>query len=196
MIQDIFQYDNVNGRIELNTPEILLVREFKALMDNARNICKEDKTGSKCLRAFSEFTYIYLALDWKSPYSDFYEQERHQEALQDSKLTEEEFNDPTFRAACRKYKQLQEENRSIKLLKAAQNTVDKFIDYFNNVDPEERDQATGKPIFKVKDIMSEISNLSKVHEELKVLEGLVKKELTETTSLRGNVSEDFDPGDF
>ena len=83
-----------------------------------------------------------------------------------------------------------------KLLKAAYNTVDKFIDYFNNVDPEERDQTTGKPIFKVKDIMSEISNLSKVHEELKVLEGLVKKELTETTSLRGNVSEDFDPGDF
>ena len=44
--------------------------------------------------------------------------------------------------------------------------------------------------------MSEISNLSKVHEELKVLEGLVKKELIETTSLRGNVSEDFDTGDF
>ena len=44
MIQDIFQYDNVNCRIELNTPEILLVREFKELMNNARNICKEDKT--------------------------------------------------------------------------------------------------------------------------------------------------------
>ena len=45
----------------------------------------------------------------------------------------QEFNDPLFRAACRKYRALQEETRSIKMLKAAQNTVDKFIDYFNNI---------------------------------------------------------------
>jgi hypothetical protein len=43
------------------------------------------------------------------------------------------------------------------MLKAAQNTVDKFIDYFNNVDPEERDPISGKPIFKVKDLIAEIS---------------------------------------
>jgi hypothetical protein len=28
MIYDIFQYDNLENRIELNTPEILLIREF------------------------------------------------------------------------------------------------------------------------------------------------------------------------
>jgi hypothetical protein len=56
------------------------------------------------------------------------------------------------------------------MLHAAQLTVDKFIDYFTNIDPEERDAQTGKPIYKVKDIMTEISNLSKVHEELKTLE--------------------------
>lgn len=32
-MQKIFLYDNVNNRIELNVPEILLTREFKALMD-------------------------------------------------------------------------------------------------------------------------------------------------------------------
>ena len=193
MIQDIFQYDNVNCRIELNTPEILLVREFKELMDNARNICKEDKTGSKCLRAFREFTYIYLAICWKSPYSDYPEQERHKEALNDSGLTEEEFNNPEFRAACRKYRQLQESNRSIKMLQAAQNTVDNFIDYFNTVvDLSERD-ANGKPVFKTKDIIAEISSLSKVHEELKILEGQVKKEMMETSSIRGGATDGFLP---
>ena len=45
MIQNIFQYDNVRNRIELNLPEILLVREFAELMKNARNICKEDPKG-------------------------------------------------------------------------------------------------------------------------------------------------------
>lgn len=193
MIQNIFQYDNVNNRIELNVPEILLIKEFSELMKNERNICKEDPSGKYGLRAFREFTYIWLAIDWKSPYCDYSEQERHQEALNDSRITEEEFNNTEFRAACRKYRNLLEENRSIKLLNAARNTVDKFIDYFNNVDPEERDPQTGKPIFKVKDLISEISNLSKVHEELKVLEGMVKADLTQVSTIRGGAIEGFEP---
>lgn len=193
MIQNIFQYDNMHNRVELNMPEILLVKEFSELVKCERNICKEDPKGIKGLRAFREFTYIWLALDWKSPYSDYSEQERHKEALNDSGITEEEFNNPEFRAACRKYRQLQESNRSIKMLQAAQNTVDNFIDYFNTVvDLSERD-ANGKPVFKTKDIISEISSLSKVHEELKILEGQVKKEMIETTSIRGGATDGFLP---
>ena len=193
MIQNIFQYDNMHNRVELNMPEILLVKEFSELVKCERNICKEDPTGTQGLRAFREFTYIWLAIDWKSPYSDYSEQERHKEALNDSGITEEEFNNPEFRAACRKYRQLQESNRSIKMLQAAQNTVDNFIDYFNTVvDLSERD-ANGKPVFKTKDIISEISSLSKVHEELKILEGQVKKEMMETTSIRGGATDGFLP---
>lgn len=193
MIQNIFQYDNMHNRIELNMPEILLVREFSALMEHERNICKEDPKGVQGLRAFREFTYIWLAIDWKSPYSDYAEQERHQEALKDSRITEEEFNNPEFRAACRKYRELQESNRSIRMLQAAQNTVDNFIDYFNTiVDLSDRDQS-GKPIFKVKDIISEISSLSKVNEELKTLEGQVKKEMMEQTNIRGGATDGFLP---
>lgn len=192
----IFQYDNVTGKVELNIPEILLVREFGALMDNERNKCEEDKEGKFHLRAFKEFTYIWLAIDWQSVYADYSEQERHQEALKDSGITEEQFNDPTFREACRKYKRMQEENRSIKVLYAAENTVDKFIDYFNNIDPEERDLQTGKPIFKVKDIMTEISNLDKVLDELKILKGQVKKEMEETSTIRGGAVDGFQPKNF
>ena len=193
MIQSIFQYDNMRNRVELNMPEILLVKEFAELIKCERNICKEDPKGVQGLRAFREFTYIWLALDWKSPYSDYSEQERHKEALNDSGITEEEFNNPEFRAACRKYRQLQESNRSIKMLQAAQNTVDNFIDYFNTVvDLSERD-ANGKPVFKTKDIISEISSLSKVHEELKILEGQVKKEMMETSSIRGGATDGFLP---
>lgn len=196
MIQNFFQYNNTINKLELNVPEILLVREFSELLKPERNKCKEDSSGLMGLRAFREFTYIWLAIDWKSPYSDYYEQDRHKEALQDSKITEEEFNNSEFRAACRKYRQLQEENRSIKLLHAAQNTTDKFIDYFNNVDPEERDPQTGKPIFKVKDLIAEVSNLSKVHDELKVLEGMVKADLSQTTNIRGGAIEGYEPDEF
>ena len=189
----VFQYDNVTGKVELNTPEILLIREFAALMDIKRNKCKEDPEGKYKLRAFREFTYIYLAIDWMSPYRDYYEQDRHQEALRDANITEEEFNNPEFRTACRKYRALQDETRSIKLLKAAQNTVDRFIDYFNNtVDLDERDQQ-GKPIFKTKDVMAEISNLHKVHEELVILESQVKKEMSETSSIRAGAVDGYHP---
>ena len=193
MIQNIFQYDNMRNRVELNLPEILLVKEFAILIEPKRNICKEDPKGEKCLRAFREFTYIWLAIDWKSVYSDYSEQERHEEALKDAHMTEEEFNNPEFRAACRKYREIQESNRSVRMLQAAQTTVDNFIEYFTNiVDLNDRD-ANNKPIFKVKDIISEISSLSKVNEELKILEGQVKKEMMETTNIRGGVTDGFLP---
>lgn len=193
MINKIFNYNNVSGQVELNTPEILLVKEFAELMDNKRNICNEDKEGKYKLRAFREFTYIWLALDWKSFYADYSEQERHTEALKDSGITEEEFNNPEFRAACRKYKEIQNSNRSIKMLHAAQTTVDNMIDYFETiVDLNERD-ANGKPIFKTKDVMGEISSLHKVHEELVILEGQVKKEISETTKVRAGAVDGYHP---
>ena len=81
---NVFTYDNVNNRIEINEPEILLIKEFKALSDR-------DKTKNKT-RLWKELTYIYLAIDWKSLYNQYSEQERHQEALSDSGITETEFN--------------------------------------------------------------------------------------------------------
>lgn len=185
---NVFIYDNGNNRLELNEPEILLIKEFKALSDR-------DKTKTK-ERLWKELTYIYLAIDWKSLYNQYSEQERHQEALSDSGITEEEFNDPIFREACRKYKALQDSNKSIKMLRAAMNAADQFIDYFNDiVDLNERD-VSGKPVFTAEKVMKEVGMLNKVHEELVTLENRVKKELAEKSTLRAGAIEDFDPGDF
>lgn len=196
MVQDIFVYNNQLNRVELNTPEILLIKEFADLIKPTRNKCKEDPSGRECLRAFREFTYIWLAICWKSIYADYDEQTRHEEALKDAKMTEEEFNNPEFRAACRKFRDIQDSNKSIRLLQAANNMVDKFIDYFNTADPNERDELTGKPIYKVKDIQAEMKNLIDVHETMIQLEHQVKKQLESVTNFRGGVQEDFDPGEF
>ena len=185
---NVFSYDNLNKQLEINEPELLLIREFKALLDR-------DKTNHKD-KATRELTYIYLAIDWKSPYSQFSEYERHQEALIDANITEEEFNDPVFREACRKYRNLQDSNKSIKLLEAARNAADQFVDYFETiVDLNERDQ-NGKPVFQAEKVMKEMAQLNKVHEQLAELEKMVKRELTEQSSIRANATEGFDPGDF
>lgn len=193
MVQDIFVFNNQINKVELNTPEILLVREFARLLEPERNKCKDDPKGKYGLRAFREFTYIWLAICWKSVYSEYDEQTRHQEALKDSGLTEAEFNDPDFREACRKFRRIQDSSLSIRMLHAAQETVNKFIEYFNDVDPLERDAITNKPVYKAKDIMAELSNLGKVHDELVDLEGRVKKELTEQSSIRGGAIDGYQP---
>ena len=193
MIQDIFVYNNQINRVELNTPEILLVKGFAALLKPERNKCKEDPSGLLGLRAFREFTYIWLAICWKSIYADYDEQERHQEALRDAEMTDEEFNNPEFRAACRKFKAIQESNKSIRLLHSANSMVDKFIDYFENADPMERDEQTGKPNYKVKDIQAEMKNLIDVHSTMVELENQVKKQITEKSSIRGGATEGYTP---
>lgn len=185
---NVFSYDNLNKQLDLNEPELLLVREFKALLE-------KDKTKNK-EQATKELTYIYLAIDWKSPYSQYSEYERHEEALNDSELTESEFNDPIFREACRKYRALQDSNKSVKLLNAARMAADQFAEYFETIiDLNERDQ-NGKPVFSAEKVMKEMAQLSKVHEQLSLLEAQVKQEMEVQTGTRAGVSEGFDPGDF
>lgn len=185
---NVFNYNSLSKQLEINEPELLLVKEFKALLDR-------DKTKNKT-KVTKELTYIYLAIDWKSPYNQYSEYERHDEAISDSGLTEEEFNDPIFREACRKYRNLQESNKSVKLLEAAKRAADQFVDYFDTiVDLNERDQ-NGKPIFSAEKVMKEMAALHKVHEELVTLENQVKKELTEQSTIRAGATEGFDPGDF
>ena len=181
---NVFSYDSLNKQLEINEPEIFLVREFKALLERDKE------------RAFKELTYIFLALDYKSIYSQYTEYERHEEALSDSGITEEMFNDPLFRAACRKYRSLQDSNKSIKLLNAARNAADQFVDYFETIiDLNERDQ-NGKPVFSAEKVMKEMAQLSKVHEQLVALEAQVKQELEVQSETRARVDEGFDPGNF
>jgi len=98
-----FAYDNNENKIVVNEPEILLVKEFADLWTNERNKCKEDPTGNQRLKAFRELVYIYLAIDWGAPGSKDTPENRHLVALEASKLTKEELEDPIFKAACKKY---------------------------------------------------------------------------------------------
>ena len=38
---NVFNYDNLNKQLEINEPEIILVREFKALLDRDKTKRKE-----------------------------------------------------------------------------------------------------------------------------------------------------------
>lgn len=195
-MNNFFVYDQATGTLNLDNATILLIPEFEALLESNRNKCDDDPEGKYKLRAFKEFKYIYLAEHWQSPYADYLPNDKFESAKRDSRITEEEFNDPIFRNACRKFRALQESNPSLRLLQAAKDTVNRLVDYFENLDPQERSEVDGKPIFKTKDILAELASLPKVQESLSALESQVKKDLVGGTQIRGNAEEDYDPGDF
>lgn len=179
----MFVLNQLTKQIEINEPEILLIKEFATLY-------KRDKTKLKS-KLMKELTYIYLAIDWNSPYRDYSANERHEESLSDSMLSQEEFDDPAFRAACRKYEALQNSNKSIQLLSAAKTAADKLIEYFEDiVDLNERTD-TGTTIFKAKDVIAEMQNISKCHQTLKELEDIVKQDLQEGSTIRAGQVDGF-----
>jgi hypothetical protein len=64
--------------------------------------------------------------------------------------------------------------------------VDKQIFYLENVDLQERDPNTGKPIFKSKDLIAEIKGCRDLISTLRELEVQVKRGLEVESNLRGD----------
>ena len=170
----LFEYDNMKMKVVISEPDIFLISEFKSLFDNERNKCKEDKLGNLKLRTFRELQYIYLAIDWRSPYKEFTERERHEAALKDAEISDLEFEDSTFREACRKYKSMQETSKIGALLQSQLSLIERMRVYYDTLDFEERD-TNGKPIFKMKDIQGEVAGMGKTIEGIHALMELYKK---------------------
>lgn len=184
----IFLYDNVSSTVILNKEEILLVKEFAALVDPKRFKTAGKKIIKDKEHVFKEFTYMFLFFDWESPYFQYIEQDRHRDSFLDSGLTDAEFSDPLFRAACKKYDEIQNASKIGRLLKASYLTIDKITHYLETIDLNERDEVSGKPIFKTKDVIAEINSASKLYDSVKALELSFKKELEPENALRGDIS--------
>lgn len=191
-MQSIFLYDNSTGNLELDTYEILLVKEFETLWNIERNKCPEDPTGVKRLRAWKEFRYMFLMLDFKSPYFEYKEHEKHDAAMNDSGLTQEEWNDPDFKAACRKYLEIQDSSRILSLIRTAFRTLEKMRVSLDNIDFEERDDNR-KPIFKPKDVLADIASIGIMRDKLRDLETAYKKDLIDSkVKNRGDIEPGLD----
>lgn len=126
-------------------------------------------------------------LDFKSPYFQYLEQDKHEAALADSGLDESDLKDPLFIAAYKKYQELQESDRLLSLIKTAYNTLYKTqvfldsIDYISDVDMD------GRPLYKPKDVIADIGSIGKMRAQLQELEVAHKKELAATNNkVRGD----------
>lgn len=182
-----FSYDSQKNKVIINQPEILLVKEFADLWTDERNKCPEDPDGHLKLKGFKELIYIYIAIDWGAPGSKDTPANRHKGAVESSGLTPEELKDETLLAACRKYKELQDASSVVgKMVETYTNKLHEMRIFIESIDFNERSETTGMPIFKTKDMLSEMQTLSKALDALKDLEDRYKAEQEEATGLRGN----------
>ena len=158
---EIFIFDNATNTLRINEYSILLIKEFADLWDIERNKCKEDKSGKDRLLAFKEFTYIYLSLDYKSPYFAYLEQDKHYAALVDSGLESSHTKDPMFIAAYNKYKEIQEADPILSLIKTAHHTLYRTQVFLDSIDFTEIDEM-GKPLYKPKSVIEDIASIAKM----------------------------------
>ena len=188
---EIFIFDNASNTLRINEYSILLIKEFADLWDIERNKCKEDKSGKDRLLAFKEFTYIYLSLDYKSPYFTYLEQDKHYAALVDSGLESSHTKDPLFIAAYNKYKELQEADPILSLIKTAHHTLYRTQVFLDSIDFTEIDEM-GKPLYKPKSVIEDIASIAKMRNSLIELEEQHKKGLLSQSKLRGDTEPGFD----
>lgn len=181
-----FIFDNAANSLRIDESSILLVKEFKDLWDQGRNKCKEDKTGKERIRAMKELTFIYLMLDFKSPYFQFVERDKYEAALADSGLDESDLKDPVFIAAYNKYDQIQNADPILSLIKTAYNTLFKMRVHLDNIDFTDTD-GDGRPIYKPKDVVADLASIAKMRAQLQELEETHKKDIMAAESkVRGD----------
>jgi len=152
----------VSNNVVVPSAYALTIQEFKGL--------KSQELGA-----------VYFYTDHRSPYAVYDESERVEKISQDLKV---KFT-PKVRGAIDKYKELSETS-AIKLLKAARNSVTKLERYFDTINLNVLDDH-GKPIYHAKDLIANLSNMSKVVNGLEELEAIVKKHEQKENPNRGGV---------
>lgn len=182
-----FIFDNAVNALRIDEASILLIKEFKDLWDIGRNKCKEDKTGKQRLRAMKELTFIYLMLDFKSPYYQFTEKDKYEASLVDAGMTEKDTKDATFVAAYKKYDEIQNSDPILANIKTGINVLYKMRIHLDNIDFSEMG-PDDKPLYKPKDVINDLAALEKMRDALVELEIKHKKSLiAQESRLRGDI---------
>lgn len=157
-------------------PEILAINVFNT-------IYTRDKKKNK-QKAMEEFSYIYFFCDYKSDFADIInEQERHV-AIVESTMTDQEYQpDAIMEAAMQLYS---ERSHTITsgLLEDAKSTAYRISKFLKTVDLNERDEKN-KPVHNPKNITGMLGDMSKIVENISVLEQKVKREQDEESTMKG-----------
>lgn len=163
----------VNGALQLNTPEIALIKEFNNILIHSER-CDSDPNGQKKHFAYMKFNYIYQICDYMS-YSKQHglsEKESHKYAIDISGLPKDWKVDELTKAGMERYKQLRSSpaRELNKEILTTLHTSSKLVGVINRY----LAQQLEKPDFKDEDINNITSNHFKVIELAKKIPEQIK----------------------
>lgn len=182
-MQNLFEFNEQTGLIQLNRIWISMVPEFKEILLKSKRT-KGDADGRKKLHATRIFTFIYLLVDFKSPLRDMDHVEKYGEALRCSEL---ELTDITedVKLASAIYELYQENSaRSLRTLKAMRKSLDQLDKYFTTIDFTKVDKK-GELLHSAKEYQTNMKAVSETYRSYEEFEDRVHKELANEPTVRG-----------
>jgi hypothetical protein len=183
-MQNLFEFNQHTGLIQMNRVWISMVPEFKTILIKSKP-CNGDYDGRKKLYAQRIFTFIYMMVDFKSPLRDMDEDEKRKEALRCAELEETDITE-TVKVATGIYEWYQENAaRSLRTVKAMRKGLDEMDKYFQTVNFKERDKK-GEMVHNAKDLIANMKSMKGVYESYKDFEDSVFKELLAEETVRGD----------
>lgn len=200
----LFEIDPNTRMADLNKTWISTIKEFKILLKRDRG-SEGDVDGRKKLQAIREFTFIYHFCDYKSKFANYDEDSKRKECLINADLPPDLdiTKDKEFGDAIIKYKELQEtpELKLLNELKEGIHTAHKVVrkirvnlestlgsislDELEDEDNKKRIDPIQKLTSSLKSLMNIQETLPRTLKSINELENEVKKQLEDTSGLRG-----------
>jgi len=170
--------------------ETLLLSPFKEIWERDKNPGKFEATN--------EFTYIEFMVSVKksNPYRGYDEAERHRRLAKDV-MNNEDYKPDEF--VCGGMASLiefqQTASTTYNYYMSAKRAIYKVQTFFNTFDLDARNEKTGLPIYKPRDVTMAVNDTEKVLQNFSALQEKVDNELFESVKVKGHkvVSKFADP---
>lgn len=171
----------VQGKIVIPNTETLLIEPFKTIWDRDES---EDKEN-----AMFEFKYIEFMMSQKktNPFAGYPEEKRHIAILDNQEIQTDWQPDEQVKKGMDWFDEFQEEaSETYNYYKSVRAAAEKMQGFFNTFSIGERNERTGNPIYKPRDITTAMSDTEKVLTNLDSIKKKVQEELFESTRKKGD----------
>lgn len=183
----LFEIDVETGTVALNKPWIMLIPEFKVLLDRDKG-SKGDYRGDRKLKARKEFTYIYFLTDFASPLTDWEEEEKRKEALHYAELTEADIDDKVLEANAHYDKMQLKGARALRTYRSLLKSQDAMDAYYETLDMAKTDKQ-GKLLNDPASVVKSAEQLDRFYTTINNFRKRVEEELKDqSTGIRGTAT--------
>jgi hypothetical protein len=171
----------ITEKVVFPNPETLLISPFKDIWD------RDNSEGKKV--ALKELTYIEFMTSQKksNPYKEYPHEKRQKVLLRDIIQDDNWMADELIHKAISKIDEFQKDSSATySYYMSAKIAADRMKQFFESFNIKERNDKTGNPIYKPRDITAALNDTEKVLNNLNNLKKKVEEELYEESKMRAD----------